>query len=133
MARFVLAAGSLVAVAPTTQPQPGANQDDYIVTLSDNLAENNVHSYVQWAAGIHEHHRRSLAVLSTGGLSHIYTGALNGYAGNFDEATIDKIRAHPDIIRMEADEPVHIRTVRYERRDTVTEKVNPYDPKAIFS
>ncbi|CEJ92372.1 hypothetical protein VHEMI08028 [[Torrubiella] hemipterigena] len=47
---------------------------------------------------------------------------------------MDEIRAHRDVIRVEADKPVYIRTKRHEKRDIITQKVdNPFDPKTIFS
>lgn len=130
-----IAATALFAVvyrALTTTTSAEIIPDQYIITLSDALAERDVHSHVQWATGVHSRRSAAPGSIATTGLRHTYTGHLNGYAGHFDSATIEEIRAHPDVVRIERDQPVHIKTVRHEKRETIVQTVDLNAPDAVF-
>lgn len=56
------------------------------------------------------------------GLKHIYNiPGLSGYSGHFDEATIEKVRSHPDVDYIEVDSEVHTM-----KEDSEIQKSSPW-------
>ncbi|RAL02524.1 S8 family peptidase [Aspergillus ibericus CBS 121593] len=92
----------------------------YIVTFKPGLADARIESHSTWAA---ELHRRSLAGRSTAdedlpvGIERTYKiNQFAGYAGSFDEATIEEIRRHADVASVEEDQVWYLDTLVTERR-----------------
>lgn len=82
---------ALGAAAPT------ASGGKYIVTLKEGTAASAVQSHIQWVEGVHA---RSIGRRdqNLAGLEKTYEiGSFNGYAGNFDAATIEEIRNNPEV------------------------------------
>ncbi|PYI12478.1 protease [Aspergillus sclerotiicarbonarius CBS 121057] len=92
----------------------------YIVTFKPGLADARIESHSAWAT---ELHRRSLAGRSTAdnslpvGIERTYKiNQFAGYAGSFDEATIEEIRRHADVAFVEDDQVWYLDTLVTERR-----------------
>ncbi|KAJ6785330.1 hypothetical protein PWT90_02597 [Aphanocladium album] len=83
---------------------PTASSGKYIVTLKEGTAASAVQSHIQWVEGVHA---RSIGRRdqNLAGLEKTYEiGNFNGYAGNFDAATIEEIRNNPEVAYVEPDQ-----------------------------
>lgn len=74
----------------------------YIVTLKQGLSSRDLDSHVGW---VNEFHARSLNKRSTAGVDKTFrTDHFNGYAGEFDNDTLEQIRSNPDVKAVEEDQ-----------------------------
>ncbi|KAI1840993.1 hypothetical protein JX265_012870 [Neoarthrinium moseri] len=91
--------GSPIASAPQQKREvvPGK----YIVTLKSGAAVSSLESHINWVTDVH---RRSLSKRNTAGIENTYNiSDWNAYAGEFDEATLEQIKANPDVESVEED------------------------------
>lgn len=92
-------------LAPLTTPHSSATvvKDGYIIVLKDELSTEQVFAHIESVKG----HSDSL-MASEGGLKHVYDlEGLKGYAGSFEQETIDLLRAQPEVEYIEKDTIVH--------------------------
>ena len=69
----------------------------YIVTLRDGIDVADATSHLDWVGAVH---RRSLGARSGGssGVKKTFAiDAFNAYSGEFDDATLEEIKANPDV------------------------------------
>ncbi|KAM3514027.1 hypothetical protein MY11210_002344 [Beauveria gryllotalpidicola] len=102
MAGFKSFAALFLAALGAAAPAPSAGK--YIVTLKDGVTASKVESHLQWVNNVHA---RSLGRrdLNLNGVEKTYgIGSFNGYAGNFDAATIEEIRNSPEVDEVELDQ-----------------------------
>ncbi|KAL0940484.1 alkaline proteinase [Colletotrichum truncatum] len=102
--RLVLAVGALLPVvlgAPAVKrDEPKAVPGKYIVTLKEDAAAN-LESHLNWVSDVH---RRSLTKRDTAGVEEKFNiSNWNAYSGEFDEATIEEIKASPEVALVEPD------------------------------
>jgi cerevisin len=83
--------------------------DSYIVVFKDHVSKAGAEAHHAWVQDIHETgHNERLELRKRGliddivayaGLGHVYhmPGKLLGYSGHFDPATIEQVRASPDV------------------------------------
>jgi oryzin len=86
-----VAAVPVPEAAPASRPIPGK----FIVTLKDNVA---IEAHTSWANDLLATSR------SDGGIEKTYDGIFKGYAGKFDEATLEAIKASDDVESVEQDQ-----------------------------
>lgn len=96
--RLALYLGALlpaVLAAPAVNHKlPQAVPNKFIVTLKDG-ASVDADSHLTWVEDLH---RRSLGKRSTAGVEKTYNiDTWNAYAGEFDEETVEQIKANPDV------------------------------------
>ncbi|ROV95397.1 hypothetical protein VMCG_08514 [Cytospora schulzeri] len=113
----------------------------YIIKFKKHVTDSHASDHHTWLNSVHTTNQelRELELRKRGeyplvddvfeGLKHTYKigGAFMGYAGHFDDATIEQIRTHPDIEAIEQDTVVH--TMKYdvqESCDGETEKMAPW-------
>jgi len=117
---LLILSGALFALAaPLAHLPPGAIDDDpglrqgftsdgvhgaaipnrYIITLKNGLSARHVDSHLDWVDGVHRRSGNGTAATSLfAGIRQTYTRTQwHGYAGEFDDQTIDEIRANPDV------------------------------------
>ncbi|QRV98058.1 hypothetical protein RhiJN_26077 [Ceratobasidium sp. AG-Ba] len=86
---------------------PSAEQalipNQYIVVLKP---EATVHDVRAHTLLVQEHHEAD-PLTDSPGLTHVYDGDIKGYAGRFTDATLDKIRALPEVDFVERDQVVY--------------------------
>ncbi|KOS20623.1 Alkaline proteinase [Escovopsis weberi] len=100
----VLLPAALAAPAPVAE-EPEAVPGKYIVTLKGD-ASSKIQSHLSWVGGIHT---ESLAKRNTAGVEKTYNIAdWNAYAGEFDEETIEQIKASPDVAHVSPDYIMHL-------------------------
>lgn len=90
-------AGLLLAALPFGTAAPAPSGGKYIVTLKEGVSASKIESHLAW---VHDVHARSIGRrdLNLNGLEKTYEiGKFNGYAGNFDAATIQEIRNNPEV------------------------------------
>lgn len=88
----VSAFASLSAAAPANNRASNVIQGSYIVKLKDNVATD---KHLSWVSGIHA--RRNVNN-DVAGVEREYTSpAFHGYAGQFDQQTIDEIESSPEV------------------------------------
>lgn len=105
----------LVQAAPVDTDRPSATQDfdfsddevipdSYVVVLKDGVTHDQFESHQEWAMAKHTNrmHRRDDTSL-TGPHTRYNLGKLYGYAGSFDNSTIEEIRASDDVDYVEED------------------------------
>ncbi|KAF4589635.1 alkaline proteinase [Ophiocordyceps camponoti-floridani] len=68
--------------------------DSYIITLRQSLAEDRLQDHLQWVDDTHQ------AVFNV--------GEFRGYGGHFDEETINEIKSHPLVVRVEQNQFVGV-------------------------
>ncbi|KAL2756620.1 hypothetical protein ACRALDRAFT_1041140 [Sodiomyces alcalophilus JCM 7366] len=74
----------------------------YIVTLKNNLKEQDVASHLSWVDGVHA---RSLHKRDNSGVGETFDiKDFHAYVGEFDEETIEAIKNSPDVEAVEADQ-----------------------------
>ncbi|KAK4185612.1 putative serine protease with a subtilisin domain [Podospora australis] len=84
--------------AATAVPIPGK----YIVTLKPGVSPTHVKTHLNWVRDVHA---RSLSHRDTSGVDQVYKigNDFNGYAGSFDDDTIQQIRGSNDVTAVEQD------------------------------
>ncbi|KAF2753999.1 subtilisin-like protein [Pseudovirgaria hyperparasitica] len=120
---FSLAA--LVAAAfaaPITKDAP----KKYIVTFKDGI---DVAAHTNWVAQTFESNlaRRGLSKRDFAGIEKVYR-VVPGYFGTFDEATLDAIKANPDVVDVEEDGvmTIQIEESTLEKKALTTQSGAPY-------
>ncbi|KAI1871044.1 hypothetical protein JX265_006084 [Neoarthrinium moseri] len=104
---------SLTALLPLTSAAPTQKQQKreiipgkYIVTLKDSASTSDVESHLGWVQSVHA---RSLTKRQTAGIEKTYSiNSWNAYAGEFDDATIEEIKASADVVDVEEDQVWHL-------------------------
>ncbi|KAI7782771.1 hypothetical protein LA080_012962 [Diaporthe eres] len=113
----------------------------YIIKFKKHVTDSHAANHHTWLSSVHSasQESRELELRKRGqfplvdtvfeGLKHTYKigGAFMGYAGHFDDATIEEIRRHPDVEAIEQDTVVH--TMKYEAQESCdgeTEKMAPW-------
>ncbi|KAK9416367.1 putative Peptidase S8/S53 domain-containing protein [Seiridium unicorne] len=93
----------LASAAPTqTQQKREVVPGKYIVTLKDSASTSDVESHLGWVQSVHA---RSLKKRQTAGVEKTYNiNTWNAYAGEFDDATIEEIKANADVASVEEDQ-----------------------------
>ncbi|CAI4214019.1 unnamed protein product [Parascedosporium putredinis] len=105
MVNFRRAAVFLVALVPFAAASPFQRravagtpiQDQYIITLKEDLTDETATTHLAWVENVH---KRSIGKRSLKGVSAEYNfgfGGFRGYAGEFDDATIEEIRNSPEV------------------------------------
>ena len=93
----------LVVPAPVNLESraPQAIPGKYIVVLKETLSSNKIAAHRQWASDIHARsleRRDPQAGEAPAGIEKEYSiNKFNGYAGSFDKATIEEIKASDDV------------------------------------
>lgn len=91
-----LALGALLApafAAPSPADVDDLLPDRYIVTLKNDLVSPQVDSHVSWVNNVH---RRDLE-RRAGGVDKVWSKSFKGYSGQFDEITLEDIRANTEV------------------------------------
>lgn len=68
----------------------------YIVTLKEGISTEAVESHLSWVSDVHKrslNRRDTVGVEKTYGIGQFF----NGYAGEFDDATLQEIKNNPDV------------------------------------
>ncbi|EON64454.1 hypothetical protein W97_03685 [Coniosporium apollinis CBS 100218] len=105
----------LIAAAPVPQDDTFGIQaipGKYIITLKEGIAPPKAEAHVAWVTDVH---RRSLELerrdgknkANRKGIEQKYNGTFTGYAGEFDDATINAIKASADVAAVEIDQIWH--------------------------
>lgn len=92
----------LAALVPFAAAGPVRRDDDkpdvsgkYIVVLKDNVTPEGAESHLSWVNSVH---KRSADGTDLSGVETKYDfDGFHGYAGKFDEATLEEIRNNPDV------------------------------------
>ncbi|KAK7734734.1 proteinase B [Cytospora paraplurivora] len=112
----------------------------YIIKFKKHVTESQTSDHHQWLNSVHTANQesRELELRKRGqfplvddvfeGLKHTYKigGGFLGYAGHFDDATIEAIRQHPDIEVIEQDTIVH--TMKYNTEETCDGEIEKAAP-----
>lgn len=101
-----------VTVAPLhVEEHPhGTVNNSYIIMLKDGVAPGLVANHMNFLQNVHA---ADAAADALAGLTHVYDGHIQGYAGKFSRNVIDHIRMMPEVDYVEADQIV--RTLEVER------------------
>lgn len=97
---FAILVGALLpfaaaAPAPITPRAAQAIPNKFIVTLKEDIASSEKESHLAWVGEVHA---RSLGRRDLAGVEKTYNiSTFQGYAGTFDEATIEEIKASPEV------------------------------------
>ncbi|KAL1846479.1 hypothetical protein Daus18300_014249 [Diaporthe australafricana] len=87
---------TLIASLPISDvgTQPGHSPRSYIIQFKEDV---NVAAHAEWVRSVHVRNlaKRSKVALGYDGVKTIFR-QLNGYIGEFDDLTIEEIKAHPD-------------------------------------
>ena len=88
----------LIAAAPVANRQNDGSvnvENKYIITLKSGVSARDIESHLSWVSDVH---KRSLARRDLAGVEKTYDiGDFHGYAGSFDEETIEQIKNSPDV------------------------------------
>jgi cerevisin len=98
-------------LAPLTTPDPAATvvKDGYIVVLKDGVSTEQLFAHID---GVNAH--SDSLMQKDGGLKHVYNlGGFKGYAGSFEQDTLDILRAQPEVDYIEKDTIVHAIDTQY--------------------
>ncbi|OTB02976.1 hypothetical protein M426DRAFT_74299 [Hypoxylon sp. CI-4A] len=104
--RLALFLGALLPAA-FAAPAPAQQKREvipgkYIVTLKEGISSDDFKSHINWARDVHS---RSLGKRDTTGVSHEYQiSNFSAYAGEFDDATLEQLKSHPDVAEVEEDQ-----------------------------
>ncbi|KXH69271.1 subtilase [Colletotrichum salicis] len=127
--RLALAVGALlpaVLAAPAAvnrRAEPAAAPGKYIVTLKESAAAS-VESHLNWVADVH---KRSLSKRDTVGVENTFNiSNWNAYSGEFDEATIEEIKASADVAVVEPDYYMYLSDFEVEERALTTQSGAPW-------
>jgi len=143
---IAVAATSLLAgladAAPTTRREVNIRsttvvKDGYIIKLKPGVADD-LEAHTLWVSNIHKRNlaKRGLDEHTYRGIERMFTGKnhFNGYAGEFDELTIEEIRNSPEVEYVEKDRAWVIDYIEgdiLETRDVVTQEDAPWGLGAI--
>ncbi|KID82664.1 subtilisin-like protease PR1D [Metarhizium guizhouense ARSEF 977] len=117
---------SLSAAAPAdNRAASNVIQGSYIVKLKDNVATD---KHLSWVSGIHA--RRNVNNDFAGVEREYNSPAFHGYAGHFDQQTIDEIESSPEVAYVEADQ-VWTLEESVVRRALTTQESAPWGLAAI--
>lgn len=87
----------------TTDPTATIVKDGYIIVLKDDVSTEQLFAHID---SVHEH--GDSLMQKDGGLKHVYNlDGFKGYAGSFEESTLDILRAQPEVEYIEKDTIVH--------------------------
>ena len=102
----VLAGAALLGLAQAAPyssltPRSTVVKDGYIIKLEPGAEDFDFDTHVSWVEGVHKRNlaKRSLTERAYKGVERKFNGKnyWNGYAGQFDEATIAEIEKSPDV------------------------------------
>lgn len=110
LAIFIGALLPAAFAAPTAAPSSHKKEiipGKYIVTLKEGISSEAVESHLTWVSDVH---KRSLNRRDTVGVEKTYGVGkfFNGYAGEFDEATLKEIKNNPDVLDVEEDQVIYL-------------------------
>ncbi|RDA84078.1 putative subtilisin-like protease [Ophiocordyceps camponoti-leonardi (nom. inval.)] len=95
------------AVAATSQLESLHVKDSYIITLRQSLPEARVEAHLRWVDDTHQTNTLARRDTDLAGLQAVFNvGEFRGYGGDFDEDTINEIRSHPEVVRVERNQIV---------------------------
>ncbi|KAF5022628.1 hypothetical protein F66182_5304 [Fusarium sp. NRRL 66182] len=134
--RLALFFGALlpaVLAAPTVNKrQETAIADKYIVTLKSDASDDKVAAHLNWVGDVH---RRSLSKRDTTGVEKTFNiSSWSAYSGEFDEATIEEIKASPEVAFVEPDYTMYLLDAEPEKlsgRALTTQSGAPWGLAAI--
>ncbi|KAK1584931.1 subtilase [Colletotrichum navitas] len=122
--RLALAIGALlpaVLAAPAAlnrRDEPAAVPGKYIITLKEDAAVN-VESHLNWVTDVH---KRSLGKRDTAGVENTFNiSTWKAYSGEFDEATIEAIKASPEVAVVEPDYYMYLSDFEVDERALTTQ------------
>ena len=103
---------SPLTIAPlVVSPHPhGTVNNSYIVMLKDNLPVSLLQNHINFLMAAHD--TDPLVGDDMAGISHIYQGHINGYAGRFTPNVLDQIRRMPEVAYVEKDQIVRTQDVQ---------------------
>ncbi|KAF4592262.1 putative subtilisin-like protease [Ophiocordyceps camponoti-floridani] len=89
-------------MAAVSGPAGSVIHGQYLIALKPGLQKRDLDSHLDWVEGVH---KRGLSPHQFQGVERTYTGKtdFHGYAGHFDQGTIDEIRKSPDVAAVEED------------------------------
>nr|CAD24290.1 subtilisin-like protease PR1D [Metarhizium acridum] len=121
----VSAFAGLSAAAPANIRASNVIEGSYIVKLKDNVAAD---EHISWVSGIHA--RRNVND-DFAGIQHEYNSpAFRGYAGHFDQQTIEEIKSSSEVAYVEADQIWTLEESAV-KRDLTTQESAPWGLAAI--
>lgn len=93
---FLLNFVPFAVAGPIQQREEGPNvEGKYIVILKDSVSAEGAESHLSWVSDVH---KRSLGRRDLTGIENTYDmPGFRGYAGQFDEATLEEIKNNPDV------------------------------------
>ncbi|RCI11751.1 putative subtilisin-like protease [Ophiocordyceps polyrhachis-furcata BCC 54312] len=95
------------AVAATNQLESLHVKDSYIITLRQSLPDTRVEAHLKWVDDTHQTNKIARRDTDLAGLQAVFNvGEFRGYGGDFDEDTINEIRSHPEVVRVERNQIV---------------------------
>lgn len=71
--------------------------NNYIVVLKDNVSTNDFEAHREWVTAVHHERLARRGTTNVGGMRHTYKYGFKGYAGSFDEETIQEIANRDDV------------------------------------
>lgn len=100
---FLLGLAPFAAAGPVQQRSDGLNvEGKYIVVLKPTVSTEEAESHLSW---VNDVHKRSLGRRDLTGVESTYDlPGFHGYAGQFDESTLEEIKNNPDVLEVEADQ-----------------------------
>lgn len=96
LAIFIGALLPAAFAAPTPSHKKEIIPGKYIVTLKEGISTEAVESHLTWVSDVHKrslNRRDTVGIEKTYGVGEFY----NGYAGEFDDATLEEIKNNPDV------------------------------------
>lgn len=104
------APGMTVAPLHVEEHPHGTVNNSYIIMLKDGVAPTLMANHMNFVQNVHA---ADAAADAFAGLTHVYDGHIQGYAGKFSRNVIEHIRMMPEVEYVEADQIV--RTLEVER------------------
>jgi oryzin len=103
VAGLLVAAATLAFGAPVQSIAQSGDvvEGSYIITLKPELSDIDVNHQAFWADEVHKRSVNKRDGLK--GVELVYNGTFKGYAGTFDDVTIEEIRANPNVEEVEVD------------------------------
>ncbi|KAK9454448.1 peptidase S8/S53 domain-containing protein [Dipodascopsis uninucleata] len=115
---------NLAPLLTTTTAAENIIPDSYIIVFKKHVDETSASTHQSWVRSVHDVAMKKRGLenpfLASGlrhGLEHVYSLAsgFRGYSGRFEAATIEQIRAHPDVEYVERDSMVYASEVEIEK------------------
>ncbi|RDA93012.1 putative subtilisin-like protease [Ophiocordyceps camponoti-saundersi (nom. inval.)] len=98
----VLCVVSFAVAAAANQLDSLHVKDSYIITLRQSLPEARVEAHLKWVDDTHQTNTLARRDTDLAGLQAVFNvGEFRGYGGHFDEDTINEIRSHSEVVRVE--------------------------------